>query len=143
MAKLIRSTTVHARAEDIFDFLGDKTHIPEFWPSMVDVSAIEDLPNGGKKYHWTYKLAGLRVEGDSEEVEIIPNRKLVSKNLRGMEGTVTWLLDEHGNNTEVTFEMDYKVPAPVLGKIKEKVARELNEHEADALIANLKSHLEA
>jgi hypothetical protein len=32
------------------------------------------------------------------------------------------VLDEHGSNTDVTLEMNYQVPVPVLGKIKERAA---------------------
>ncbi|MEJ2580309.1 MAG: SRPBCC domain-containing protein [Acidobacteriota bacterium] len=106
MAKLSRTTTVHARVEDVFDFLDDKTHYPEFWPSMMDVSDIHDLPNGGKKFHWTYKMAGLRFEGDSEDVEVIPNKKLVGKNEKGIESTVTWSMDGHGDETAVLSASD-------------------------------------
>lgn len=143
MAKISRSTTVHARVEDVFDFLEDKNHVPEFWPSMIEVSDIHDVPSGGKGYHWVYKMAGLRFEGDSEEIEVIPNRKLVSKNEKGIESTVTWLMDGHGEDTDVTFEVEYRVPVPVLGKLAEKVVVKLNENEADALIANLKAQIEA
>jgi ribosome-associated toxin RatA of RatAB toxin-antitoxin module len=143
MAKLSRTTTVHARVEDVFDFLDDKTHYPEFWPSMMDVSDIHDLPNGGKKFHWTYKMAGLRFEGDSEDVEVIPNKKLVGKNEKGIESTVTWSMDGHGDDTDLTFEVDYRVPVPVLGKLAEQVVLKLNEHEADAVIANIKTQIEA
>ncbi len=143
MAKVSRTTTVHKPVEDVFHFLEDKTHFPEFWPSMMEVSDVRDLPNGGKGYHWTYKMAGLRLEGDSEEIEVIPNKKLVSKNDKGIESTVTWIMDSHGEDTDLTFEVDYKVPVPVLGKLAEKVVVKLNEHEADAVIANIKTQLEA
>jgi uncharacterized membrane protein len=143
MAKLSRKTTIHARAEDVFNFLEDKTHVPEFWPSMIAVSDIRDLPNGGKQYHWIYKMAGLRFEGDSEEIEVIPNQKLVSKNKKGIESTITWLMEGHGDDTDLTFEVDYKVPVPVLGKLAEKIVVKLNENEADAMIANLKTQIEA
>ena len=143
MAKLSRSTTIHARVDDVFHFLEDKTHFPEFWPSMMEVSDIKDLPNGGKQFHWVYKMAGLRFEGDTEEVEFVPNKKLVGKNEKGIESTVTWLLDGHGDDTDLTFEVDYNVPVPVLGKLAEKVVVKLNENEADAVIANIKTQIEA
>ncbi len=34
MAKLTRKATIHAPVDKVFDFLEDKTHFPEFWPSM-------------------------------------------------------------------------------------------------------------
>jgi len=143
MEKITRSTTVHRPVEDVFHFLEDKTHFPEFWPSMMEVSDVRELPNGGKSYHWAYKMAGLRIEGDSEEIEIIPNRKLVSKNDKGIHSTVTWKMEGHGEDTNLTFEVEYEVPVPVLGRLAEKVVVNLNEHEADAVIANLKTQLEA
>jgi uncharacterized protein YndB with AHSA1/START domain len=143
MEKLRRSTTIHAPVGEVFNFLEDKTHVPEFWPSMIEVSDIHDLPNGGKAYHWAYKMAGIRFEGDSEEIEVIPNEKIVSKNEKGIESTVTWLMEGHGQDTDLSFEIEYNVPVPVLGKLAEKVVLSLNEHEADAMIANLKSQIEA
>jgi uncharacterized protein YndB with AHSA1/START domain len=143
MEKITRSTTVHAKVEDVFEYLEDKTHFPEFWPSMMEVSDVHDLPSGGKGYHWAYKMAGLRIEGDSEETEVIPNKKLVARNETGIESTVTWLMEGHGEDTDLTFEVEYEVPVPVLGRLAEKVVVKLNEHEADAVIANLKTRLEA
>jgi hypothetical protein len=88
-------------------------------------------------------MAGLRFEGDSDEIEVIPNKKLVSKNEKGIESTITWLMEGHGDDTDVTFEVDYRVPVPVLGRLAEKVVVKLNEHEADAMMANLKTQIEA
>ena len=52
-------------------------------------------------------------------------------------------MDGHGEDTDLTFEVEYKVPVPVLGRLAEKVVVKLNEHEADAVIANLKTQIEA
>jgi uncharacterized protein YndB with AHSA1/START domain len=143
MAKLSRRTTIHAPADEVFHFLEDKTHFPEFWPSMVEVSDIRDLPNGGKHFHWIYKMAGIRFEGDTDEVEFVENRKLVGKNEKGIESTITWLLDPHGDDTDLTFEAEYKVPVPVLGRMAEKVIVKMNENEAETILANLKTQLES
>jgi hypothetical protein len=109
---------------------------------MMEVSDIRDLPNGGKHFHWSYKMAGIRFEGDTDEVEVVPNKKLVGKNEKGIESTITWLLDEHGEDTDLTFEADYTVPVPVLGRFAEKVIVRMNENEAETLLANLKAQLE-
>jgi uncharacterized membrane protein len=143
MEKITRSTTVHRPVEDVFHFLEDKNHFPEFWPSMMEVTDIRDLPNGGKQFHWAYKMAGLRLEGDTEETEVIPNEKLVGRTEKGIRSTTTWLLNGRGDDTDLTFQIEYEVPVPVLGRLAEKVVVNLNEHEADAVIANLKTQLEA
>ena len=142
MSKVLRRTTIHAPAETVFQYLEDKTHFPEFWPSMIEVSDIRSLPSGGKHFHWVYKMAGVRFEGDTDENEYIPNKKLVGRNEKGIESTVTWLLDEHEGETELTFEAEYKVPVPLVGKIAENVLARINDNEAVALLANIKATLE-
>ncbi len=109
----------------------------------MEVSDIRDLPTGGKHFHWAYKMAGIRFEGDSDEVEVVPNKKLVSKNEKGIESTITWLMDEHGEDTDLTFEVDYRIPVPVLGRLAEKVVVRMNENEADAVMSNIKTQIEA
>jgi len=142
MSKVVRNTTIHAPAETVFQYLEDKTHFPEFWPSMIEVSDIRPLPSGGKHFHWVYKMAGVRFEGDTDENECIRNKKLVGHNEKGIESTVTWLLDEHEGETELTFEAEYKVPVPLVGKIAENVLARINDNEAVAMLANIKATLE-
>lgn len=142
MAKVVRNTTIHAPASKVFHYLEDKTHFPQFWPSMMEVSDIRDLPTGGKHFHWVYKMAGVRFEGDTEEVEVIPNRKIVGKNKKGIESTITWKLEEQRDETQLTFEADYKVPVPLVGKLAENVLAKINDNEAVAMLANIKATLE-
>ena len=117
MSQVLRKTTIHAPAEKIFKYLEDKNHFPEFWPSMMEVSDIRDLPTGGKHFHWVYKMAGVRFEGDTDEIEFIPNKKMVGENLKGIESRITWELEEHGEDTDLTFQAEYKVPLPLVGKM--------------------------
>lgn len=142
MSKVLHSTTIHAPAEKVFQYLDDKAHFPEFWPSMIEVSDIRDLPSGGKHFHWVYKMAGLRFEGDADDIEYVPNKKIVGRNEKGIESTITWKLDEHGGETELTFEADYNVPVPLVGKLAENILAKINDNEAVAMLANLKATLE-
>lgn len=142
MSKVLHSTTIHAPVEKVFQYLDDKAHYPEFWPSMIEVSDIRDLPSGGKHFHWVYKMAGLRFEGDTDEIEYVPNKKIVGRNEKGIESTITWKLDEHGGETELTFEADYNVPVPLIGKLAENILAKINDNEAVAMLANLKATLE-
>lgn len=143
MEKLVRRTTIHAPVEEVFHFLEDKTHLPEFWPSMVEVSNISDLPSGGKHFEWIYKMAGMKFNGVTDEVEVVRNRKIVGKNEKGIQSTVIWNFEEHGGDTDVIFEADYRVPVALVGRLAEKVIVKLNENEAEMMLANLKIQIEA
>ena len=143
MVTISRSTTVHARIDDVFSFLEDKAPLPAFLPKMIEVSEIRDLPNRGTHHHWTRKMAGLRYEGHRGQFEAVPNKKLVSKNEAGTGSTITWLMEGHGDDTDVTFKADYKVSVPVPGRLAEKAVVELNEYETETMLANLKTLIEA
>ena len=136
------SSVEGAGTEEVFKYLEDKNHFPEFWPSMMEVSDIRDLPSGGKHFHWVYKMAGVRFEGDTDEIEYVPNKRMVGQNLRGIESTITWELEELEGDTELTFEANYKVPVPLVGKLAENVVAKINDNEAVAMLANLKATLE-
>ncbi len=143
MAKVKKSVTIKAPVEKVFDFVSEPTHLPEFWPSLVEVKDVKRLPNGGTSNRWVYKMAGIRLEGTSEDIERITNERLVSKTEGGVKSTQTWTFQPEAGGTEVTFEVEYTVPIPVLGRLAEAVIVKMNEHEGDLLLANLKAQMEA
>ena len=142
MATLSKSILINAPAEKIFAYVADPLSLMEVWPSMVDAQDIQTLPNGGNKFKWTYKMAGVRLQGISEDIEFLPPRKMVSKTTGGIEGTITWLIEPTPAGTKVTGIDEYIVPLPVIGKLAEAVIVKLNEHEAEVVLANLKTRME-
>jgi uncharacterized membrane protein len=142
MAKVERSITIDAPVEKVCSYIKPE-NLPEFWPSLVEVKDVKPLPNGGYSNNWVYKMAGMRFEGSSEDVEIVPNERLVSKTKGGIESTQTWMFKTEGSGTKVTFNVEYVVPIPVIGKLAEAIVVKMNEHEAELLLANLKARIEA
>jgi uncharacterized membrane protein len=143
MASLTKSIVVHAPVEKVFEFLADPMHLPEFWPSLIEVKDVRVLPDGRRANGWVYKMVGIRLEGTSEEVEHIANERIVSKTKGGVDSTQTWMVQPEGDDTKVTFTVDYTVPVPVLGKLAEAAIVKLNDHEGDVTMANLRTLLEA
>jgi uncharacterized membrane protein len=143
MSKLEKSINVNAPIEKVFGYISERTNLPEIWPSLTEVSDMKTLPNGGCTNHWVYKMAGMRLEGTNEDVEYIKNERIVSKTKGGIDSTQRWIFQPEGGATKVTFEVEYKIPIPVLGKIAEAVIVKMNEHEGDSLMANLKARMEA
>jgi uncharacterized membrane protein len=143
MARLVKSIVIGASAEQICGYLNTPTNLPEIWPGMVEATDVQSLPNGGKRFHWVYKMAGMRLEGDSEDTEFIANELVVSETRGGIRSTVTWMLRPEGDGTKVTFDVEYTVPVPLLGKLAEAFIVRVNEHESETLLANLKARMEA
>ena len=104
---------------------------------------MQRLPNGGHSDRFVYKMAGIRLEGKSEDVEYIHNQCIVTKTTGGAESTQTWLFQREAGGTKVTFKVEYTVPVPVLGKLAEAIIVKMNDREGDLILANLKARMEA
>ena len=142
MIKTGRSITINAPVTKIFDYLSEPTNQPEIWPSLIEIKDVQRLPDGKTKNRWVYKMAGIRLEGTSEGVESVANQRIVSKTKGGVESTQTWIFQTETGGTKVTFEVEYTVPIPVLGKLAEAIIVKMNEHEGEVILANLKSRME-
>ena len=53
------------------------------------------------------------------------------------------IVQPEDGGTKVTFDAEYTVPIPLLGKLAEAIIVKQNEREADVLLSNLKDRMEA
>jgi uncharacterized protein YndB with AHSA1/START domain len=143
MAKLERSITINAPAAKIFEYVNVPTNLPEIWPSMVEARDVQRLPNGGNSFRWVYKMAGVRFEGTSEDTECVDCERVVSETKGGIESKLVWAFEPEDPGTKTTFQAEYTVPIPLLGRLAERVIVKMNEHESEVLLANLKARMEA
>jgi uncharacterized protein YndB with AHSA1/START domain len=143
MARIKKTITINAPVEEVFGYVEEPANVPEYWPSVMEVKDVEQLPNGGTKYGWVYKMAGVRFEGSSEAIEYIPNRRTVTENKGGVPGTVTWTYEPEDGGTQVIFEAQYTVNLPLLRGLAESFVVKLNEQEAETVLANVKARMEA
>ena len=143
MAKVEKTITINAPVEKVFGYIGEASNLPEIWPSLVEVTDVQQLSNGGRSNRFVYKMAGIRLKGTSEDIEYIPNQRIVSRTKGGAESTQTWLFQPEAGGTKVTFKVEYTVPIPVLGKLAEAIIVKMNDREGDLILANLKTRMEA
>ncbi len=143
MAKVEKTVAINAPIEKVFDYVKKKTNLPEIWPSMVEAKDVRSLPNGGDSFHWVYKMAGMRFEGTSEDIEYVASQCIVSKTKGGIDSKITWTFQPEAEGTRVTFEAEYTVPIPLIGKVAEAIIVKQNNKEAELLLTNLKAKMEA
>jgi len=140
MATIRRSISIHAPVDRVFDYIADPVHLPEVWPSLVEVRNVEDHEIG-KSFDWDYKLMGIRIHGHSDPVAFVRNERQVTQSVSGIPNTFRWLFSGGDGDTELALEVDYKSPIP--GKLAERIVGRINEREAETLLGNLKRKLEA
>lgn len=142
MAKIEKSIYIEAAVEKVFAFMAEPSNLPQIWPSLMEVRNVQPLPNGGYTYDWTYKLAGVRVEGHAEWVEFVKNQRVVDRNESGIPSTFVWTYKGENNGTRVNLSVDYTLSGAVLSRVAEPIVHKMNEHEADVVLANLKARME-
>jgi len=143
MQTITRDVRVNAPLERVFNFLVDPHNLSEIWPSIVEVKSVKKAKNNdGFKFNWDYKMAGVEFEGKCETIEHIPNERIVMKSTKGLDSTITWILNPAGQNTQVTLKFDYQIPASVLKEAEEGAVAQQNEREVEAMLQNLKNRLE-
>jgi uncharacterized protein YndB with AHSA1/START domain len=137
-----KDITIKAPPEKVFAFLKEPKHFPEIIPSLVDVKDVEMLPAGGYRYHWIYKLAGIRFEGTTETTEFVPTETIVDKTTGEIDSTFEWKFAPENGGTKVHLEIGYEVPKKLFGRFAEPFVFKLNEREAEMVLANLTDRLE-
>ena len=142
MAKLTKSITIDAPVEKVFGYVSDSTNLPEIWPSLMEMKDVKHLPDGRTTDSWIYKMAGMHLKGTTT-TEYVENKSIISKTEGGVKSTQIWSFKPVDGGTKVTFEVEYTVPIPVIGKLAEAIVVKMNDHEGDVLLANLKSRMEA
>jgi uncharacterized membrane protein len=143
MAKMTKTVAIKAPVEKVFSYWQKPTNLPEIWPSIVEVKNVKPLPNGGSSFQYVYKMAGMRLEGTSEDTEYVANKRTVNKSKGGVQATQTFTYEPEAGGTKLTWEIEYTVPVPLLGKLAEAVIAKMNEREAELVLANLKARMEA
>lgn len=128
--------------ERVFDYINTPANLLTVWPSLTEISNVERSPDGRQSYDWVYRMVGLPFKGHSATVEMDEPRLLVVRNEGGIPSTFRWTFEKVGAGTRIEVDIEYEVPAPVVGKLAEAVVARLNEHEVLTLLANLKATLE-
>ena len=141
MAIVDKEAWIESPLENIFSYISEPSNLPEFWPSLMEIRDVQSLPNGGYSCRWFYKMLGMRFEGSAEYTQIVPNKFFVVETKGGINSTISWTVRSRGNKTRVTLTIDYTIPIPLLGKLAEAIVLNMNDHEGDLIMANLKARL--
>ena len=138
MITIGEAVTINAPVGKIFDYLSIPNNFPEFWPSLVEITDVQSLPDGRYKAQYVYKMAGIQFRGTTEYTKMVPNISLVIATTGGINSVLTWTFRSQPKRTRVGLTISYEIPIPVLGKLAEAVVKAMNEHELTLILYNLK-----
>jgi uncharacterized membrane protein len=143
MESLHASVEVEAPIERVFAYVTDPENMPRVWRSMASVSTVERRPDGAHSYDWVHKMGALNVRGHAETAAVEPNRSCTVKSKGGISSTMHWTFEPRGLATHLSVDVDYAVPAPIVGRIAEKVLAKHTEREMNEVLGNVKGAVES
>lgn len=143
MARIKKSVTVNASVDRVFEYTTDANKLLEIWPSLVEVSNVERKPDGSHSFDWVYKMAGIRFKGHAETTEAQLNRRVVTKNEKGIPSTFRWDYTAEDGKTKVDLDVEYTLPNKLLDKLAAPFIEKVNDREAETILRNLKERMES
>ena len=137
MPRVHNAIDIQAPVDRIFSYVEDPRNAPQWIHSMVEV---KDIRKG--HYNWTWNMAGIELDGESDLVEEIPNEKMVVRSKGNVESTWTFHFEPHGNMTHLDLDIDYTMPAAFTGKDAEDLVHKQNERELEIDLRNIRDRIE-
>jgi uncharacterized protein YndB with AHSA1/START domain len=112
-----------APIERVFELVTDFKRYPEWNVSYAEILDVTGPPVLGTKVRSVMKILGRRMEGTGEIVEIDPPRliKLTGTGIEGGVLTILQRLTPVGTGTDIEAEIDYELPAGIIGQIANKL----------------------
>jgi hypothetical protein len=142
MAGMKREVIVDVPIEEVFEFVSHTPSLAEVWPSLLAVTNWSRDEQGLATFDYVYMMAGVRMRGKNRDREFIPNNKIVTESMGGIDSLITWEFEPRDKQTYVKLTAEYNIPVPVLGWVAERIIISMNNLDLDMLMKNLKSRLE-
>jgi uncharacterized protein YndB with AHSA1/START domain len=119
MAPIVESIEISRRPEEVFSYVTDPTHLPDWQESVVSVRRVGDGPVGvGSRVVVTRRVGGRDREMTSELAELNPPRSWAVRGVDGpIRGNVKGRIEplENGERSRLTIELDFE--ANGIGKL--------------------------
>ena len=136
-----KSITIDAPPEAVSAYIDDPRNMPEWLPSLVEVREISGAGRG-QQFAWTYEMGGLRFDGESTVTDYAKCERSVHESTGGISSTWTTTLAPQADGTELTIEVEYTVPVPVLGRLAEKLVVRRDARELEEALENVRAAVE-
>ena len=146
MAPIVASVEISRRPEDVFAYITDPSHLPEWQESVVRVKTDDSVPaGGGSRAAMTRRVGPREIDMTAEITDLDPPR---SWRVRGVDGPVRGNVKgtieplDDGARSRVTIELDFEGHG--IGKLLVPlVVRRQAQKELPINVQNLKRRLES
>lgn len=136
-------THIHAPGDEVFAYVTDPEHLPEWMPHMIEVQNVSGAPAVGTTWEYYYAFAGTHHRGTSHMTEFERGKKVGVRAEGDLASEWHFQFEPEDGSTHVTVEVDYDMPHALLAKIEVEILRRLHANDGKHALENLKAHLES
>ena len=141
MVHVSDSIIVPESPETVFETLDHPETHATISPSVSDIRNVEPRDNGGKQLEYSYRLAGVPIDGRLVQTVHDPPHQHVFAMEGGLTGSITLDIEPVDEGTRVTYSAEYAVPGRVIARVIEPMVRWYNERELQSTLENLETLL--
>ncbi|HZC05460.1 MAG TPA: SRPBCC family protein [Ktedonobacterales bacterium] len=144
MFTIKKSIVIDAPVAEVFAYVVDPEHAPEYYTDVNEVTNLRRLPTGG------YACRFMPLDLTVETTEFVPNERLVAR------GTACGPMDEvtltttferfagdHGEQARVTCHEEHRFRGGFFGRLGEKPAAQYFDRAAEMTLTALKARIES
>jgi uncharacterized membrane protein len=142
MTRIDKEILINAPVGKIYNFVIKPSNLLQIWPSLMDIRNEQQLPNGGYRANWVYKMGGLYFRGKGEVTDIVSGVWFTFQTKGSIKSKITWTFRSSDGQTKVTFTIEYGIPFTILNWLTEVVVGKMNDQEATLLLTNLQVRME-
>ena len=126
--------------EAVIEYVADCRNRPLFLGPLKSIGDIQGDPSAvGTRWKWTWVALGMEFEGTGECLQHEAGRLYAFKTKGGVASSWTYRAEPRGEESTLTIDVDYEVPASVAGKLPTSdVAERMKKNEAERVAENLK-----
>jgi carbon monoxide dehydrogenase subunit G len=135
--------SIDAPIEVVFEYVAAPENHTAMNPNIVEVTAVEDLPNGGHEADFTFQMLGRKLRGHVRDVELAPPNRRVFEVEGDVDARTTYELASENGGTRFTFVNEIDPPSlGVVGRLTGALLGRYLERNAKATLENTKMILE-
>ena len=143
MENLERTAHIDAPVQRVFDYLNDPHHLQAIWPQTVNIESVEMLYGGRFTFCWIRKIFDVHFEGRGECSHSLSKDAVMYKITGGLECVIKWLLLPVDGGTEVSLQVIYTAPRPLLRHHSLSAVIRQIERDSEQMLAHLQIVFEA
>ncbi len=145
MLRFEKSVVIEAPVEDVFAYIVNPTTAPEYFAGVDAVKDVQRLPDGRYTFTFVTRYLGLQADLKTEQIEVIPNQRLVAKGHSALMDITMTLQFEKLESRKALWRAyaECSFPGGPLAKFGEPFLAKYLDHVADMTVEAGKARIEA